>query len=221
MEEQLINIEEVIRVFRKRKKLIATITLGFTLFSAIVSYFVIKPKYEANTKIFIGKEATGENQNYSQSDVVMYQTLMKTYSEVIKTNDLILKAAEDANIDLKADEILDRLTIITIADTQILEIRFESVNPKESRDLIEGITKEFIEISKELYPNANIRILQKVTLPETPISPNKIINTQIGFLLGLMGSISFSFILEFLETMKIKEELDRQADKSSSSSTLE
>ncbi|WP_300382373.1 Wzz/FepE/Etk N-terminal domain-containing protein [Clostridium sp.] len=213
MEEKLISIEEVIRTLKKRKKLIVIITLLFTLSSAAISLFVIKPKYEANTKFFIGKEATGENQNYSQSDVIMYQTLMKTYCEVIKTNDLILKAVEDANLNLKAEEALEQLTVITIADTQILEVKFKSENAKESRDLIEKITKEFINISKELYPNANIKILQKVTLPEKPVSPNKKINIAIGFLLGLMVSVGLAFILEFLDkTIKTKGQLEKEFD---------
>lgn len=209
MEEQLISIEEIVRILKKRRKIIALITLLFTLASAILSFFVIKPKYEANTKLFIGKESTGTNESYSQSDVIMYQTLMKTYCEVIKTNDLILKATEEANVNLKADEVLEKLSVITIADTQILEVKFKSGDAKEARDLIEGITKEFVKVSKELFPNGNIKILQQVSLPEKPVSPNKIINIAIAFLLGLMVSIGLSFLLEFLDkTIRTKEQLE-------------
>lgn len=194
---------------KKRRKIIALITLLFTLASAILSFFVIKPKYEANTKLFIGKESTGTNESYSQSDVIMYQTLMKTYCEVIKTKDLILKATEEANVNLKADEVLEKLSVITIADTQILEVKFKSGDAKEARDLIEGITKEFVKVSKELFPNGNIKILQQVSLPEKPVSPNKIINIAIAFLLGLMVSIGLSFLLEFLDkTIRAKEQLE-------------
>lgn len=132
----------------------------------------------------------------------MYQTLMKTYCEVIKTKDLILKATEEANVNLKADEVLEKLSVITIADTQILEVKFKSGDAKEARDLIEGITKE-------LFPNGNIKILQQVSLPEKPVSPNKIINIAIAFLLGLMVSIGLSFLLEFLDkTIRTKEQLE-------------
>lgn len=203
MEDQLISIEEIIKILKKRRKIIVIITLLSTLASVVLSFFVIEPKYEANTKLFIGKETTEANQSYSQSDVIMYQTLMKTYCEVIKTNDLILKAAKEANIDLNAEEVLENLSVITIADTQILEVSFKSENAKEARDLIEEITKEFIKISKELFPNGNVKVLQQVSLPEKPVSPNKIINISIAFLLGLIVSVALSFLLEFLHKTRV------------------
>ncbi|GAA0109844.1 MULTISPECIES: YveK family protein [Clostridium] len=203
MEDQLISIEEIIKILKKRRKIIVIITLLSTLASVVLSFFVIEPKYEASTKLFIGKETTEANQSYSQSDVIMYQTLMKTYCEVIKTNDLILKAAKEANIDLNAEEVLENLSVITIADTQILEVSFKSENAKEARDLIEEITKEFIKISKELFPNGNVKVLQQVSLPEKPVSPNKIINISIAFLLGLIVSVALSFLLEFFHKTRV------------------
>lgn len=203
LEDQLISIEEIIKILKKRRKIIVIITLLSTLASVVLSFFVIEPKYEASTKLFIGKETTEANQSYSQSDVIMYQTLMKTYCEVIKTNDLILKAAKEANIDLNAEEVLENLSVITIADTQILEVSFKSENAKEARDLIEEITKEFIKISKELFPNGNVKVLQQVSLPEKSVSPNKIINISIAFLLGLIVSVALSFLLEFFHKTRV------------------
>ncbi|WP_291652613.1 Wzz/FepE/Etk N-terminal domain-containing protein [Clostridium sp.] len=209
MEEQLISIEEIMKILKKRMRIIALITLLFTLASALLTFYVIEPKYEANTKLFIGKEATGTNQSYSQSDVIMYQTLMKTYCEVIKTNDLIVNATKEANVDLNAEEVLENINVITIADTQILEVSFKSRDAKEARDLIEGVTKEFIKISKEIFPNGNIKVLEEVSLPEKPVSPNKVINISIGFLLGVITSIGLSFLLEFLDkTIRIKEQIE-------------
>lgn len=211
MEDNLINIQEIIRILKKRRISVFIITLLFSLASALISFYVIKPKYEANTKFFIGKEDSEDNQGYSQSDVIMYQTLMKTYCEVIKTNDLLLRASNYANLALSADEILDKLNVITIADTQILEVSFKSENAKDSRNLIEGLTKEFISISRELFPNANVRILQKVSLPDKPVSPNKTINIAIGSLLGLIVSISRAFLSEFIRKIKTVNNIEGEA----------
>ena len=57
-----------------------------------------RPKYEASAKLFVGKEATTEN--YNNSDITMYQQLVKTYTSLIKTEDLVSKALKDNNIDL-------------------------------------------------------------------------------------------------------------------------
>ncbi len=116
MEEQVISLGEILEVLKKRWKMILIITLLATLVSGLVSFFLISPKYEASTKLFIGKEA-GAEKGYDQSEIAMYQKLMKTYSEAIKTRDLVGRAIKSANSNLTEDEVLEKLTVVTVADT--------------------------------------------------------------------------------------------------------
>ncbi|MBS5951477.1 MAG: capsular biosynthesis protein [Clostridium sp.] len=212
MEEQVIRLDELFEALKKRWLMIVVITLLATVVSAVFSFFVIKPQYEASTKVFIGKEE-GENQNYSQNDVVMYQKLMKTYSETIKTKDLVSRSLKGTSLKLEPQEVLENLTVVSVTDTQILEIKYKSKNPKEAEVVIDEIAEEFIETSKELVPNGNIKIIESVELPEKPVSPNKKMNIAIAFLLGLMVGVGLAFLLEFLDnTFKNKEQLERELD---------
>ncbi|MGN0026409.1 MAG: YveK family protein [Clostridium sp.] len=210
MEEQVLSLDELFEAIKKRWLMIISITLIATIFSAALSFFIIKPQYEANTKVFIGKEE-GENKAYNQGDVIMYQQLMKTYSETIKTKDLISKALKEVNLKLKVEDVLKNLTVVTVADTQILEVKYKSNSPQEAKVVIEGISDEFIKTSKELVPNGNIQIIEAVEVPEKPVSPNKKMNIAIAFLLGLMVGVGLAFLLEFLDnTFKNKEQLERE-----------
>lgn len=212
MEEQVISISDILESLKKRWKLIVIITLSATLLSGIVSFFVLKPQYEANTKVFIGKEE-GTEQGYNQSDVIMYQKLMKTYSEAIKTKDLVKRASESINTELEVKEILGGLTVTNVADTQILEIKFKGKDPVEARDIVAAVTDEFINTSKTLVANGNVRIIEEVITPEKPVSPNKTMNIAIAFILGLMVGGGVCFLLEFMDnTFKSKEQLERDID---------
>lgn len=209
MEEELISLGEVLEVLKKRWKIILIITLVSTLLSGLVSFFLISPKYESSTKLFIGKEE-GADQGYNQNDVSMYQKLMKTYSEAIKTRDLVGRAIKTTNSNLTEDEVLEKLKVVTVADTQILEIKFQDDDPKEAANMVQAITEEFMTTSKALVPNGNIRIIESVKVPEVPVSPNKKMNIAISFLLGLMVSVGLSFLFEFLDnTYKNKEQLEK------------
>lgn len=212
MEEEVISFGEILEVLKRRWKMILILTLIATLVSGLVSFFLISSKYEASTKLFIGKEE-GADQGYNQNDVSMYQKLMKTYSEAIKTRDLVGKAIKATNSNLTENEILERLTVTTVADTQILQIKVNSEDPKEAANIVQAITKEFISTSKVLVPNGNIRIIEAVKVPENPVSPNKKLNIAIAFLLGLMVSVGLSFLLEFLDnTYKNKEQLEKDLE---------
>lgn len=208
----MISISEILDSLKKRWKLIVVITLCATLLSGVVSFFVLKPQYEATTKVFIGKEE-GAEQGYNQSDVIMYKQLMKTYLETVKTKDLIGRALEDVKTELEVKEVLAGLTVTNVTDTQILEIKFKGKNPEEARDIVAAVTGEFINTSKTLVANGNVRVIEEVVVPENPVSPNKKMNIAIAFILGLMVSLGLCFLLEFMDnTFKSKEQLEREID---------
>lgn len=212
MEEQEIRLDEIFDALKKRWLMIVSITLTAAIIAAVLSFFVIKPKYEASTKLFIGKEEA-ESQGYSQNDVTMYQKLMKTYTATIKTKDLVEKALGSSNSEVNIKNVLENLTVTSLTDTQILEIKYESIDPIEAKNVIEEITDEFIETSKKLVPNGNIQIIESVQLPEEPVSPNKKMNIAIAFALGLMVGVGLALLLEFLDnTFKTKEQVEREFD---------
>lgn len=213
MEENTISLQEVAYALKKRWRLIALITIVATLVSAILSFFVIKPQYEASTKLFIGKQESQDNNAYNNSDVMMYQQLMKTYAELAKTSDLVTKAVKSADLNYNQEDIkaiLKNLNANPSADTQILSLSFKGGNPKEVLKITEAITDEFISESRNLIPNGNVQVIQKAQLPESPVSPNKTLNILVAFVLGLMVGVGVVLLLEYLDnTFKSREELEK------------
>lgn len=214
MNEEVIRIEDIVDVLKKRWKMILSITIIATFFSAIISFFVISPKYEANTKLFIGKENNeSQVQSYNSNDVQMYQKLLKTYAEVIQTNDLVEKAIESEDLDLESSDVLENLKVTPRADTQILEISYVDKDKNISKKLVNAVTNEFIKSATDLIPNGNVKIIEEVRTPENPVSPNKKLNIAIAFLLGLMISVGLSFLIEFMDnTFKTKEQVESILD---------
>lgn len=212
MEEQVISISEIINAVKKRWKIIALTTVLATVVSGIFSFFVISPTYEASTKIFIGKEGA-ESEGYNSSDVSMYQNLIKTYSELIKTKDLVNKAIDNSQYDLSVNNVLNGITVNTLTGTQILQISYQSKSPSIAKNILESITNEFITKAEELVPNGNVKILESVELPKNPVAPNKTMNIAIAFILGMMVGFGIVFLLEYLDnTYKNKEQLEKELD---------
>ena len=210
MEEQVISLSEIFEALKKRWIMIVAITLTATIISGVISFFVIDPVYEASTKVFIGKEES-DDAAYNSSDINMYQQLLQTYAQAIKTKDLVNRAISGLSSDeLEASSVVDALTVNPISSTQILEIKYKSKDAEEAKDVLKGITDEFIVTAKELVPNGNVRVIEEVELPENPVSPNKKMNIAIAFLLGLMVSVGLVFLLEYLDnTYKNKEQLEK------------
>ena len=210
MEEENFKMQDITSALKNRWQFIVCLTLIATIFAAVFSYFIIKPKYSASTKLFVGKETENSKTNYSNNDVQMYQKLLKTYSDVITTRDLIQTALNDADLNISADEALGNLTVTPKTDTQILEIGYTSADKQECKDVVDAVANEFVKESTDLISNSNVKIIEKVTLPKAPVSPNKKMNMAIAFILGLMLGCAISILLEFLDnTFKDKEQVEK------------
>lgn len=207
--EDTIRFNEIFAVLVKRWKMIILITLSVTLIAAGINIFFIAPKYKASEKMFIGKEDT-RDQGYNTNDVQMYQKLIKTYSELMMTDDLVYRAIEADNLNITSEKVLGNLTVTPRTDTQIIEIQYVNTNRTLAKDVVNSITNEFIRSSKELIPNGKVMVIQSARVPENPSSPNKSMNILGSAIVGFIGSIGVAFLLEFMDnTFKTKDQLEQ------------
>lgn len=209
-----VKFEDVFRSLKNNLRLILISTLSVTLVSAIITFFFIPPEYEASTKVYIGKERfKNVSTTYTNEEINMYQRLIKTYSELVKTKDLVRKSISNVGQDISVNEVLSKLQAISIADTQILQIKYVSDSREEAYDMVYGITEEFMKLSKKLYPKGNVHIIQQPIVPEIPVGPNKKMNVAIGALLGMMIGLGVTFLREFINnTYSNKEEVERDLE---------
>lgn len=209
-----VKFEDVFKSLKNNLRLILISTLSVTLVSAIITFFFIPPEYEASTKVYIGKERfKNVSTTYTNEEINMYQRLIKTYSELVKTKDLVRKSISNVGQDISVNEVLSKLQAISIADTQILQIKYVSDSREEAYDMVYGITEEFMKLSKKLYPKGNVHIIQQPIVPEIPVRPNKKMNVAIGALFGMMIGLGVTFLKEFINnTYSNKEELERDLE---------
>ena len=192
------NISEVLGGIKDKYKNIVLIVLSFLLISSIYNIFFINKEYEANVKIFIGKQKFKNiTETYNNEEINLYQRLITTYSEVIKSKKLInesikgskMNYLQDKYKNINYDLLMENLTVNPIANTQIIEIKYKSLNPQQSYDLLYSITENLISYSKELYPNVNITILEQVHVNLNQLMNKKLTIIGFGLILGLIVGI--------------------------------
>lgn len=210
-EEVTLDIRELFYAIKKRMKLILGITIGVTVLVGVLSFFVIKPTYEAKTSIIVGKPQATEKdgtQNSQYNDVMMYQNLIKTYSTIAQSKLVAENASEKLNGKITAENLQKIITVTTKEGTQILEISAQSKSAQEAVDIVEASSSSFVEQSKKVFPTGgDIQIMDKPELPDKPVKPRKALNVAIAFLIGLMGSMGLVFVLEYMDST-IKTEYD-------------
>lgn len=211
----MMELQEYLSILKKRWSLLVIITLIATLISGIISYFIIKPTYKSDISVIIGKMDTVDTKTPSMTynDVMMYQKLVKTYSELAKSRTVAEHAIDALGLKIKPDALRGMISVAPKGDTEFLTITVKSNNAEEAMNIANQLAKSLKQVSTDIKKSDNVQILDPAQLPTTPDSPKPTLNMAIAFFLGLMVSIGLIFLLEYLDnTVKSPDELEKMLD---------
>lgn len=206
------ELKEYLHILKKRWLLIISVTLTCVFASAVVSFFLIKPTYQASISVVIGgnKEESSSNTNQTYNDVMMYQKLVKTYSEFVKTRSVAEDAIEKLNLDKTPAALLDMVSVAPKGDTEFLTITVKSKDAYEARDIANQVAKSLKDITKDIKKVDNVQLVDDALLPSGPVSPKPLLNIAIALILGLFVSVGIVFLIEYLDnTVKDTDELEK------------
>lgn len=205
------ELQEYLNILKKRWVFLVVITLVSTLVSAISSYFIIKPIYKADISVIIQKENNIDPKNPTNyNDVLMYQKLVKTYSELVKSRTVAENAIGKLGIDMKASQLQSMISVAPKGDTEFLTITVKSKDAKQAMNLANQLAQSLKEVGKQVKNMDAVQILDPAELPTTPDSPKPKLNIAIAFFLGIMISVGIIFLLEYLDnTVKSSEDIEK------------
>jgi capsular polysaccharide biosynthesis protein len=208
-----VKIQGYLRILKKRWLLIFIITLAATAVNAVVSFFIIKPTYKSDISVIIGRIGTGtdaNNQAMNYNDILMYQKLVKTYSELVKSRTVAENAIESLGLDIKIEVLQEMISVSPKGDTEFLTIAVRSKNAEQAMLIANQLAKSLKEVSISINKMDNVQILDPAQFPTTQDSPKPLINIAIAFFLGLMVSVGLVLLLEYLDnTVKTQEDIEK------------
>ena len=205
------DIREYFQIIKKRWLLIAVITLIAALISAIFSYIFIKPTYKADISVIIGSTSTsGEDASQDYNSILMYQSIVQTYTEIAKTRLVAQDVIEALDLDMSSISLIGTISVTVKSNTEILNITVESGDAKMARSIANQYAKSLKKISHEIRGVDNVSLMDEAVLPVSPDSPKPLINIAIAFFIGLMISVGVIFLIEYMDnTIKSTEDLEK------------
>lgn len=210
--EETISLQEIFRTLRKRISLIATITLLAVAVSALVTYLLMTPKYDASTQILVNQANENNTSLYATNAVQTNIQLVNTYSVIINNPAVLNQVIQKLNLKMTADQLKKMLTVNTVQNSQVFTVTAETNSPSESVAIVNNIAQAFKSQVQKVMNVNNVSILSQATFSSsnTPVSPKPTINLAIAFVVGLMVSIGLAFLLEYLDnTIKTEEDIEK------------
>lgn len=206
--EETIDLREYFFILKKKMWIIATSAIICGLVSGLISFFVLKPVYEANTSLIVNKEVNNETTQMSTSDDLNFvQKLAVTYGEIIKSRTVITSTIDKLNLDMTYEELSEAISVTNVDSTQIIKISVQNTSPLLATRICNTIPQIFSTEVQRIVKASGVEVIDKAMVPENPVKPNKKMNIAIATVLGAMVSVFVIFLIEALNT-KVKEPKD-------------
>lgn len=206
--EETIDLREYFFILKKKMWIIVLSAVICGVISGLVSFYVLKPVYEANTTLIVNKEVENETTQMTTSDDLNFvQKLALTYGEIIKSRSVITSTIDKLNLDMTYEDLSEAVSITNVENTQIIKISVKNENPRVAATICNTIPEIFSTEVQRIVKASGTEVIDKAAEPEEPIKPNKTINIVIATVLGAMVSVFVIFLKEALNT-KIKEPKD-------------
>lgn len=198
-EETTINLMDVFFRLLANWKLIVCLAVVFAVASGVYTMYFVTPLYRATSIIYVLSPESIVNVSSLQlgtaltSDYIKVFDMWEVHEEVISNLNLNYSYAKMANM----------LSVTNTSGTRMLDISVTSPYPAEAA----AIANEYAKVASEYIHETMVidkpNIMSVALEPSNPISPSKVRNIAMGFIIGF-ALASAIIVLRFVMDDKVK-----------------
>ena len=181
----------------QHKVMVILVTLIFALGTLFVNLFLIAPKYQSTTRIYVVNQA--ENKAVTTQDLQLGNFLVKDYKEIILSDSVLTQIVESEHLNVTAKQLAKDVHVNSPKDTRILSISVSSKDPNEASRLANKIREVSAEQIKRITKVKEITTLEEAVPTNVKSSPKVKRNTALAVAVGLMLSIGTIILKELLD----------------------
>ncbi len=215
-----LDLRKILKVMRKWSRLIVVITLMTTVGSALISYYVMTPVYQAKALLMVtvasDKLQTTTNQ-VNKTDpktgttAPMPVLTMNTYLGQLKSEALIKRVQTQLDLtNSSIGSISSKISASIVENSNLIEVKVSDTDPQMALAIANAVSEQYLELMRE-FMFSSVVVISPANLPTSPIKPNKQLNTIVAFILGFIISVLLAFLLEYLDnTLKTADDVNRE-----------
>jgi len=202
-----IDMREVYYAIKDKLWLVIVGGIIAALITGLVTYFLVNPVYSSSAKLYVlGNVETIE----TFSDLQIGSMLTNDFMEIIKSHEVVIQVLDNMDLDMSADELLKSMTLVSDADTRILEIKIKNHNPYLAKDIADEFAKvSTLQISK-IMSITQPSMMDDPYVSLTPVSPNLYKNVAIAGVVGAVGVVCIIILLFIMDdTVKSADDIEK------------
>ena len=206
-ESDEIDLIPIFKVLLKKMWIIllAAIIAGGVVFSA--SKLLVTPMYRSSFTAYVNNRSriNSDTDLLSSSDLTAAQELVRAYSKILTSREVLISAAKTAGFDYSYEELSKIVTTEVENETEIITVYVECDSPDNAYRLARTIANDAPNQIADIIDGSSMKIIDAPQIETEVYSPNYVRNTVIGAVLGFLIAAAV-VVIRFLLDDKVKNE---------------
>ncbi|WP_247932554.1 capsular polysaccharide biosynthesis protein [Streptococcus mitis] len=195
-----IDVFHLLKIFWKRKILIALVAIVVGALAFAYSAFIVKPEFTSTTRIYVVNRNQGDKPGLTNQDLQAGSYLVKDYREIILSQDVLEKVTSNLKLDLSPKALASKVKVTIPVDTRIVSISVNDRVPEEASRIANSLREVAAEKIISITRVSDVTTLEEARPATAPSSPNIRKNTIIGLLGGTVFTVIAVLIVELVDT---------------------
>ena len=173
MEE--IDLKEVFSIFWNKKWIIFLVVAIFIAVGLAYEMKFKTPKYTSSTTLVLAMSNSENDKTenaITTTDITLNSKLVSTYSEMVKSKDVIRTVINNLKIEEDEEELRKNVNVTSVEDTELIKIAVTHKNPRYAARIANEMAKVFSEKVNQIYKINNVYILDEAEIEDEPSNIN-------------------------------------------------
>ena len=164
------------------------------------------PTYQATATLLVNQTQVPGVVQYN--DILTSERLTNTYAELVEREPVLRDVR--TRLGLTEAGLGGKISVSTVRNTQLLRVSARDQVPRLAAEIANTVAQAFIDDNAtQLSRPGTVSIAEQATVPGSPVSPNVILNTILGAVLGLMVAGAVVAAQEYLDdTVKTSADVE-------------
>lgn len=204
-----INLKELLRYVLSKFYVVLLVLIAVVSVGEIYSVYLKTPMYNSTTKLVLTEQK--QNTTITTNDVTLSNNLVKTYSEIIKSRDVLEKVIDDLKLGLTVDQLSSKISVSSVTNTQLINVTVSDKDAELAQKIANDVAKVFKAEIVSLYKIDNVQIVDKATAATSPYNINLGKQTLEYLLAGLAAGIGIVLVMFYLDnTIKSSQTVENK-----------
>lgn len=204
-----LNIKELFHLILVKWWVILICASVFGIGAFIYSQNFLEPVYEANTTLYVGKNA--DEKGFNSTDLDIGTIVVLDYQEIAKSRLVASTVINELGIThLDTESLMEKIKVEQRADTRVIEISLTDTSPEMAMIMANKVAEVLREKIIEIMQVKNVQVIDVAIMPTKPISlSSKTILAIMILVGGIIGGLAIFMTEYFNNTIRTPEDVNK------------